>query len=333
MNKINIAVVGFGYWGPNIVRNLLTISQIDQIYVYDKDYKRLKQCKENFPRVQTLQSFEEVLTNEKITGVFIATPLSSHYSLSAQVLKANKHVFIEKPMCESSTKAKMLIKLAEKEKRLLMVGHTFVYSETVKKIKSLINKDSLGKVYYYDSTRINLGNIQSDSSVVWDLAPHDLSIINYLFSEKIISVQAFGSSFINKNFEIAHIFLRLERNISAHIHISWLSPVKIRSILIGGSKKMIVYDDIQPSEKIKIYDKGVVPSKKNITPFAPAYRSGDVMIPHLEQKEALRTELIHFVDCIVKNKLPLTSGYDGLKVVSLLEAIDKALITHKEVML
>ncbi len=333
MKKINVAVIGLGYWGPNLVRNLLNIPQVSQVYGCEIKKERLQALKKDFPNVSMAQHYSLILNNSAIDAVIIATPIKTHFKLAKKAIQAKKHVLIEKPMTATSDEAGMLIKLAKKQRKLLMVGHTFVYSETIKKIKQFITHNELGKIYYYDSTRINLGIIQKDASVIWDLAPHDLSIITHLFPERPISIQAFGSAFIGNQYEVAHIFLQLENNISTHIHVSWLSPVKIRSILIGGSKKMIVYNDIEPTEKIKLYDKGVIPSPLSVTPFSPAYRSGDIIIPHLEQKEALSTELIHFIECIAANKEPLTDGQEGLKVVTLLEKIEQALITHREIIL
>lgn len=333
MKKINVAVIGMGYWGPNIIRNLLKVPQISKIYGCDIQKNKLNILKKNFPNVIATNDYILLLNQKKIDAIVIATPIKTHFDLAKKALNAKKHVLVEKPMTTKSEEAKKLIELSKKTRKILMVGHTFVYSESIQKIKDLIQNKKIGKIYYYDSTRINLGLIQKDLSVIWDLAPHDLSIVNYLFSEKPISVQAFGSSFIAGKYELAHIFLRYENNISVHIHISWLSPVKIRSILIGGSKKMIVYNDIEPSEKIKIYDEGTIPSLSAITPFSPAYRSGDIIIPQLEQKEALLTEVSHFADCILKHKKPITSGEDGFKVIFILEAIEKALSTHREVLL
>lgn len=332
MKKHSIAVIGIGYWGPNIVRNLLKISSIKDIYVCDIKKDNLFRIKKNFPNIITT-SLSALLSNKKITAAIIATPIESHFYLAKKVLSVQKHALVEKPITASAKETQELINLAKKQKKILMVGHTFVYSEAIKKIKETLNAKKLGKIYYYDSTRINLGLLQKNVNVVWDLAPHDLSIINYLFSEKVLSVQAFGSKFIEGNYEMAHIFLRLEKNISAHIYISWLSPVKIRSILIGGNKKMISYNDIEPTEKIKIYDKGIIPSPKSITPFSPAYRSGDVIIPRLEQNEALFNQLSHFIECIENNIKPLTDGYSGLYVVKLLEAINKSLETKTEIFL
>lgn len=333
MKNINVAVIGVGYWGPNLVRNLLKIPHVSQVYACDAVQQQLTSLGKSYPNVITTNDYSEILNNPNIDAVIIATPIKTHFTLAKAALKAKKHVLVEKPITSTVKEAKELIQLAESNQVILMSGHTFIYSETVKKMKQVIEKKQLGKIYYYDSSRINLGIIQKDSNVIWDLAPHDLSIISYLFAEKPLSVQAFGSTFISNKEELAHIFITFEKNISAHIAVSWLSPVKIRSIIIGGSKKMIVCNEIEPSEKIKIYDKGIEPQQSSITPFAPAYRSGDVIIPRLEQTESLFNELSHFVDCIRKNKQPITDGKAGLQVVVLLEAIEKALQTHKKVTL
>lgn len=330
--EINIAVIGLGYWGPNIVRNLLKNPAVSKVYCFDIDKTKLKKIHKEFPNTHITSSLESIINEKNIDSVIIATPISSHFALAKKALQANKHVLLEKPMTSTSKEAIELISLAKKNKRILMVGYTFVYSSPVKKIKELIDSNQLGKIYYYDSTRVNLGLIQSDTNVIWDLACHDLSILNYLFSAKPISVQASASKFINKtNYEIANLIITYENNITAHINVSWLSPVKLRSIIVGGSEKMVVWNDIEPSEKIKIYDKGVIQS--DITPFSPAYRSGDIVIPKLDQTEALYAELSHFLDCIRYEKKPITSGEDGLKTIKLLEAIENALITHKKIQL
>jgi predicted dehydrogenase len=334
MKRITVAVVGAGYWGPNIVRNFLKIPNVQIKYLCDIDRKKLTTFSSQYPNIIPTEDFQEILNDKKVDVVTIATPVSTHYDLAKRTLESNKHVIVEKPMTSTSDEANQLISLAIKQRKKLMVGHTFVYSEAVKKIFTYIRTRKLGKLYYYDSTRINLGLIQQDTNVIWDLAPHDLSILNYIFDAKPLSVQAFGSSYTNKKIEeVAHIIIKYEKNIHAHIHLSWLSPVKIRSILIGGSKKMVVYNDIEPSEKVRLYDKGVVIPTSKITPFAPAYRSGDVIIPRLEQTEALYNQLLHFVDCIVHDKKPLTDGTAGRDVVVLLEKINQALRSKKEVLL
>lgn len=334
MQVINVAVVGLGYWGPNIVRNFLKLEGVKVVYGCDLLDKNLKNLSESFPTVKPTKNFEEVLQDKNIDLVSIATPIGTHFTLAKKALLAGKNVLLEKPITKTSKEAEELIELAKRENKLLAVGHTFVYSEPVKKIKEIISKGEIGKVYYYDSTRVNLGLLQADSNVIWDLAPHDLSILTYIFDEKPVSLQAFGTSFISGNKEeIAHIFIKYENKMIAHINLSWLSPVKIRNIFIGGSKKMIVYDDIEPTEKIKIYDRSISLTDIKVTPFAPAYRSGDILIPNLLQTEALFNELNHIVDCVRTKKEPLTDGDKGLQVVKLLEATDKALSLKSEVKL
>lgn len=334
MKTLHVAVVGLGYWGPNLVRNFLKIPDVKVKIVCDITQERLNAFRKDYPDISITDKYDDILQDETIDLVAIATPLNSHFLLSKKALLANKHVLIEKPMTETSAQAKELIKLAEKNKRILMVGHTFIYTHAVQKIKKIISKKTFGKFLYYDSTRINLGRLQADTNVIWDLAPHDLAILLYLLPAMPLKVQAMGSSHISKsNIEIAHIFLTYSNNITAHIHVSWLSPVKIRNILIGGSNQMILYNDIEPSEKIKVYNKSIKLSTEEITPFAPAYRSGSVTIPAIEQKEGLYMQLEHLVTSVRKKMQPITDGHHGLKVVKLLEALNKSIIKNSQVTL
>lgn len=329
-----MAVVGLGYWGPNLVRNFSKIPKVNVLIGCDLKEKNLKNIKKDFPYLNLTTDYENVLTNKEVDLVAIATPIETHYDLARKALLYRKHVLLEKPMTKTIREGKKLIALSKRQNKLLFVEHTFVYTNALKKIKKLLEKGVLGKPYYYDSQRINLGLIQKNSNVIWDLASHDFSILNYLFKDKPISIQAFGSSHLsNPNEEMAHVFIKYPKNFIAHIHVSWLSPVKIRTVLIGGSRKMILYDDIAPSEKVRIYDKGISISPSKITPFNPAYRSGDVVIPRLEQSEALFNEVNHFIDCIRNNKKPLTGAEEGLEIVRLLEATDKSLKTKREVLL
>lgn len=332
MKIINVAVIGLGYWGPNLVRNFIKIPGVRVVTVCDLLKKNLNKISISFPSVKTTNNYKQIINDKTIDLVAIATPLKTHFLLAKNALLANKHVLIEKPMAQTSEEAEELISIANKMQKIIMAGHTFVYSEAVKKIKRIIDREELGKIYYYDSTRINLGLIRQDTNVIWDLAPHDLSILNYIFSVKPLSLQVFGSSYVNKKREeLAHLIIRFQDNISAHIHISWLSPLKIRTIFIAGSKKMIAYNDMEPSEKIRIYDKNVTIPPSKITPFSPAYRSGDVVIPNLEQNEPLFNQLSHLIDCIKNKKQPISDGIAGLTVVRLLEACDKSLKTNSEV--
>ncbi|PIR79718.1 MAG: oxidoreductase [Candidatus Levybacteria bacterium CG10_big_fil_rev_8_21_14_0_10_35_13] len=333
-SKINVAVVGLGYWGPNLLRNFLDIKDYKVVYGCDLDKKNLEKYSSIYPSIKFINNFDEIIKDKNVDLVAIATPLSTHFRLAEKALKAGKHVLLEKPMTQNSKEASRLVKLAKRNNKILMVGYTFVYSEPIKKIKEILNKKEIGQIYYYDSTRINLGLIQNDVNVIWDLACHDFSIINYLFNKVPVAIQAFGSKFVNsRNEEIAHVIIKYDKNFTAHINVSWLSPVKIRIILIGGSKKMITFDDISPNEKIRIYNKSVDLESSQITPFKPAYRSGDVIIPYLEQNESLKNELLHLAYCIKNNKKPITSGEEGLKILKMLEASDISLKINKPVML
>jgi predicted dehydrogenase len=270
---------------------------------------------------------EDIFADKEVDAVAISTPLSTHYPLAKQALVEGKHVFLEKPITASSMEASILIELAEAKQLILMVDHTFLYSGAVTKIKELIEQGELGDLYYFDSERINLGLWQHDCNVIWDLAPHDISIMNYLLSPaRPTRVLAIASRHINQRFEeMAHLTINFDSGSVAHIHVSWLSPVKIRKILIGGSRKMVVYDDINPSEKVKVYDKGVLIDPDKITALNPLYRSGDVCIPKLDDTEPLWLSTRHFLDCIQKKEKPKTDARSGLAVVKILEACKQSL--------
>jgi len=331
MKKINIAVIGLGYWGPNLVRNFLKVPEVNISYLCDLSDKNLRKISEEYPFLKTTKIYEEILNDSTVDLIAISTPLSTHFNIAKKALINGKHVFIEKPMTQNIKEANELIKIAKKNKKILMVGHTFIYSSAIRKIKEQINRKKLGQIYYYDSTRTNLGKFYSDTNVLWDLATHDFAILNYLFESLPKSIYVAASKHLGKdNIEFAHVFLRYSNNITAHIHVSWLSPVKIRTILLGGSKQMIEFNDIEPTEKIKIYnrDNYLISS---ISPFAPAYRSGDILIPKLSQEETLLVQLQHLADCILKNKEPLTNGNSGLNVIRLLTAAEKSLKQKKEI--
>lgn len=331
MKKINIAVVGLGYWGPNLVRNFLKIPGVNIAYLCDIYEKNLQKISLDYPFLKTTNNYNDVLNDRNIDIIAIATPLSTHHSLAKKALLMNKHVFIEKPFTQSIKEAKELVSIAKKNKKVLMVGHTFIYSSAIRKIKDQISKKKMGQIYYYDSTRTNLGKFYSDTNVLWDLATHDFAILNYLFESLPVSIYVAASRHLGKsNVEFAHVFLRYKNNISAHIHVSWLSPVKIRTILLGGSKQMIQFNDIEPTEKIKIYNRDNY-LEASITPFMPAYRSGDILIPKLSQEETLLVQLRHLVDCVKKNMTPITDGISGLNVVKLLSAAEKSLQLKKEI--
>lgn len=324
--KVNIGIVGLGYWGPNLVRNF---SEVDNCYVAmacDSDERRLKPIKRRYPHIEVTTKYEDLADAKDIDAIAIATPVVSHYDLAKRALEKGKHVLVEKPLCANVKEAKGLIKVAQSLGKILAVDHTFLYTGSVKKAKELISSGEIGEIYYFDSVRINLGLFRPDVNVIWDLAPHDISIAQYLIKEEPVSVSVLGRDFNNNKIAcIAYMTLRYKSGIIAHIHVSWLSPVKIRRIIIGGSKRMIIYDDVEPTEKIKVYDSGIEFDYDKENPLQPTYRLGDINLPRLDQREALLVEAEHFVDCILKGKKPLTDAAFGLAVVKILEASDTSL--------
>ena len=329
---LNVGVIGCGYWGPNLIRNFMQLSRSNVVLVADLDESRLKRMKELYPTIETTRDYMDIVTDARIDIVAVATPVNTHYKLASEALSAKKHVFVEKPMTASVEEAESLIALAEKNQRKLMVGHTFLYTAAVKKMKEIVDSGELGEIYYINSQRLNLGLFQQDINVVWDLAPHDISIILHLLGKEPISIRAVGASHVNPNIEdIAILILKFEKNIIAFIQNSWLNPDKIRKITVVGSKKMMVYDDVQPAEKIRIYDKGVKKPKYYDTyaEFAYSYKYGDTLIPRIEGAEPLRTQLNHFIECIANNEEPLTNGENGLSVVKILEAAQNSLNKEK----
>jgi len=320
---IRIGVIGYGYWGPNLVRNFAELSRAEVAAVSDLDPKKLETVKKRFPAVKTSTDFQELLRDNTIDAIAIATPVSSHFELGMAALKAGKHVWLEKPMTETSLQARKLVDEADKRGLVLHVDHTFTYTGAVRKMGEVIKSGDLGRVYYYDSTRVNLGLFQRDVSVISDLAVHDFSILDYLLGEHPIAVSASGiNHFPGTPENLAYITLFYESGTIAHINVSWLAPVKVRNILVGGSKKMITYDDLEPSEKVKIYDKGVsfTDDPAKIHEMRVGYRTGDMWAPKLDGSEALRVEGEHFVDCIEQKKASQTDGRLGLRVVELIEA-------------
>jgi predicted dehydrogenase len=323
---INIAIIGYGYWGPNLVRNFLKTDGVKVSVVGDLSQNRLDVLCHDYPQIPVTKNINTIFDNEKIDAVVIATPVKTHFSLVEKALKKKKHVLVEKPITTSLSETKKLILLAGKYKKTLMVDHTFIYSLSVQKIKSYLNKKELGRIKYIDSTRINLGLFQSDVNVLWDLAPHDLSVIFYLLkNEKLISVQAIGMSHLkNKIEDVAYLILKFKSGLIAHLNCSWYSPVKVRTMLFGGDKKMIVWNDLEPTEKVKIYDKGIFiknqPNVKNLLQIG--YRQGDIYIPYIELGEALHFMAKDFVDSINTGKSPESNSQIALKVVNVLELAD-----------
>jgi len=322
---IKVAIIGYGYWGPNVFRNFNELNKVLITYCCDLDTEKLKIVKQKYPTVETTTDYEEILNSENVDAVVIATPVSTHYSLAKKALKSGKHVWIEKPMTEKSKEAKELISLAKRKKRILFVDHVFIYTQPVIAIKKFIDTGKLGDIYFFDSVRINLGLFQPDTNVIWDLAPHDISIMCYLLGKLPQSVSVFANSHIVSNVEdTAYLSFKFRNGVSAHVHVSWLSPVKIRRSIIAGSNKMIVYDDLESAESVKIYDRGITRDGKVSlsSTMGYQYRTGDILVPAIEIKEALHTAAKHFVDCIQNNTDPITNGEEGLKIVNILEAVD-----------
>lgn len=323
---ISIGVIGYGYWGPNIVRNFHDLEYGCVKYICDLRPQVLDRARKTYPGTIATTDCNEVLTSSAIDAVAIITPVAAHYPLVKRALENGKHVFVEKPFTQSVTQAEELIDLAGKKNLKIMVDHTFLFTPAVRKIKELIDSDVLGALYYYDSTRVNLGLFQSDVNVVWDLAPHDLSIMQHLIREKPLAVVATGETHVNGAEDVAYITVYFSHNIIAHLNVNWLSPVKVRTTLIGGEKKMLVWDDVEPDEKIKVYDKGVTKMNGDgLYEMLVNYRLGDIWAPRLDRTEALKLETKYFFDCILKDEQPFNDGIAGLRVVRMLEATDASL--------
>ncbi|HNP85699.1 MAG TPA: Gfo/Idh/MocA family oxidoreductase [Kouleothrix sp.] len=325
---IGISVIGYGYWGPNLVRNFSQVPEARVVSVCDQRADRRAHVESVYPAIRTCSDVRDVWSNPAVQAVAIATPVSSHYELALQALRAGKHVFVEKPFTTTSAQAERLIEEAEKRQLTLMVDHTFVYTSAVRKIKELVDSGSIGKVHYYDSVRINLGLFQHDVNVLWDLAVHDLSIMDYLFERSPVTIAATGMAHVPGQPEnLAYLTCYFDNSLIAHFHVNWMAPVKVRQTLVGGSQKMIVYDDIEMSEKIKVYDKGITLSDNpaDIYQLKVGYRAGDMWAPRLDNIEALQLEANHFVDCIINTRKPLTDGVVGLRVVRILEAASQSI--------
>jgi len=325
---IRVGVVGYGYWGPNLVRNFSEAPNTTVTAVSDMRADRLAMVERRYPGIRTTTRVEELLANPAVDAVAIATPVSTHFDLGMQALRAGKHVLLEKPMTTTSAESLALIEEAERRNLVLMVDHTFVYTGAVRKIRDLLASGRLGDPYYYDSARVNLGLFQHDVDVIWDLAVHDLSIMDYVLNAHPSAITATGMSHVaGKPENIAYLTAFFENNLIAHINVNWLSPVKVRRTLIGGSKQMIVYDDMEPSEKVKVYDKGITISNgpESVYRMLIGYRTGDMYAPQLDMSEALRVEAQHFAECIELGGQPLTDGYAGLRVVRMLEAATQSM--------
>ena len=322
---MKIGIVGLGYWGPNLVRNFLYNSEVEQVTVCDLKNERLKFVKDRFPGINVTNDFNELIKNGT-DAIAIATPVNTHFKLAKEAMNSGKHVWVEKPFTANSKEAEELIELSHKKNLKIFVDHTFIYTGAVNKMKELIEKGELGDVIYFDSVRVNLGLFQHDVNVIWDLAPHDLSIMDYLLDKKVVAVTANGIANYYDHENIAHISVYFENNCFAHFHVNWTSPVKIRRMIVGGKKKMLVFDDMENIEKIKIYDSGVeINSEEKLHETLVQYRTGDMYSPKVNQTEALSLGSKEFINSILENRQPLTNGVDGLSVVKILEAAEKSI--------
>jgi predicted dehydrogenase len=328
----SIAVVGYGYWGPNLARNFSKLEECRLGAVLDLNASRLDKVRRLYPAVRATSSYEDILNDREIDAVVIATPISSHFNLVKQAILAGKHVLVEKPMTTTVAEAEELIMLAKRNGSILMVDHTFVYTGAVRKIRQIVDSGDLGQIYYYDSVRVNLGLFQPDVSVLWDLAPHDFSIMSYLIDKEPVRVSAVGASPVSwegwNQESVVYVTVEFADSTIAHFHVNWLSPVKVRRTLIGGSRKMIIYDHLDPDNQIKIFDKGVDINNGNGNSRYQAlvqYRTGDLLAPKIDQTEALEVLCRHFVECVREGKQPLTDGMAGLRVVRLLESAEESI--------
>jgi predicted dehydrogenase len=323
---VKFGVIGYGYWGPNVVRNLDRLESAEVVAVCDKSPASRKKVAKAYPDVLVTEDSAELMSSPDIDAIAVVTPVWTHYELAKAALLNGKHIFVEKPFTSNAAQAQELIELAAQRNLKIMVDHTFLFTGAVTKIKQLLDDGSLGKLYYYDSTRVNLGLFQHDVNVVWDLAPHDLSIIDHLIEQTPEAISATGQTHLNGHEDVAYITVYFPDKVIAHINVNWLSPVKVRTTLIGGEKKMLVWNDLEVDEKIKIYDKGVkVTSREGLYDLLVHYRSGDMWAPQIEQVEALTRELSYFVDCIANDKTPVNDGEAGLRVVRMLEAANESI--------
>ena len=323
---IKFGVIGYGYWGPNIVRNLRGLEGCEVVGICDQTPAARKRIQAANPGIPVHSDFNELVKSPDVDAIAVITPVWTHYELAKAALENGKHVFVEKPFTSTVAQAEELINLAEQKHLQIMVDHTFLFTGAVRKIKKLLKEGALGKLYYYDSTRVNLGLFQHDCNVIWDLAPHDLSIMNDLLHKEAEAISATGQAHLNEHEDIAFITAYYPDKMIAHVNVNWISPVKVRTTLIGGEKKMLVWNDLEADEKLKIYDKGVdVKSQEGVYNLLVSYRSGDMWAPQVEQVEALRLELSYFLECIAKGHKASNDGVAGLRVVKMLEAATKSL--------
>jgi predicted dehydrogenase len=324
---IKIGVIGYGYWGPNVARNVNSCERAELVSICDLDEQRLKKAKSTFPFVKIYSDPQELITSNDIDAVAVVTPVYTHFDLAKFALENGKHIWVEKPFTSTVAQGEELIELADRLNLKIMVDHTFLFTGSVRKMREVIDTGELGSLFFYDSVRVNLGLFQHDINVIWDLAPHDFSIMNYLIDKKPKAVSAWGTEHFGRGLEdVAYIAVHFDNSFISHFHCNWLSPVKIRRTLISGNKKMLVWDDLSTDEKLKIYDKGVdIKNTVGIHELLVSYRSGDMYVPKVENIEALKLEVDYFVDCIEFDQEPFNDGKAGLLVVRMLDAADKSL--------
>jgi predicted dehydrogenase len=323
---LSVGVIGYGYWGPNIVRNFHTQDDSQVSMVCDPRPEALSKAVKAYPDMAVTTDVQQILRSPNIDIVAVVTPVWTHFELAKAALENGKHVFVEKPFTATAAQAEELIEIAERKNLQIMVDHTFLFTGAVRKIKQLIDAGELGDLYYYDTTRVNLGLFQHDVNVIWDLAPHDLSIMDYLLPERAEGMVATGQRHINGVEDIAFLTLYFSSKLIAHVNVNWLSPVKVRTTMVGGDKKMLMWNDLENDEKIKVYDRGVnINSREGVYDLLVSYRSGDMWAPQVEATEALKLELGYFNECILKQEKPINDGHAGLRIVKMLQAADESL--------
>ena len=325
---MNIAIVGLGYWGPNLIRNFLSTDGVEKVLCFDPQRDRLEKIVKRFSVVEPVATYDDLVRRKDVDAIALATPVSTHFELGIKALNAGKHLLVEKPMAATREEAEQLVECAARKNLLLMVDHTFIYTGSVRKMKEIIDREELGQILYFDSVRVNLGLFQHDTNVLWDLAPHDLSIMNYLIDQQPVAVSAIGVSHYNTQEDMAYMTVFFSDKLIAHFHVNWLSPVKVRKILVGGTKHMMVYDDMETSEKLKVYNKGVdIHDREKVYETLVQYRIGDMYAPKIDQTEALSLLAQEFVECARTGKKPTSDGLSGLSVVNILQGADKSMKT------
>jgi len=323
---MKFGVIGYGYWGPNIVRNLVSLEGAEVAGIAEINAGARNRAMKAYPGIHVTADSMELIKSPDIDAIAVISPVWTHYELTKAALENGKHVFVEKPFTSNAAQGEELVNLATQKNLRIMVDHTFLFTGAVRKISQLIKEGALGNLYYYDSTRVNLGLFQHDVNVLWDLAPHDLSIMDYLINGDPEAIVATGQGHLNGHEDVAFVTLYFPENVIAHINVNWLSPVKVRTTLIGGEKRMVVWNDLEADEKVKVYDKGVkISNQEGVYELLVSYRSGDMWSPQLEQIEALRKELSYFVECVSSSKEPFNNGCAGLRVVKMLETASESL--------